>query len=180
MKWGTSLTDGYVWDWPGTGWGTMLEMIRETERQGKLFLGVTHSQNGDARAARYGWATVLLAGQGNSYFAMHQDYARENWFPEYDYDLGAPSGPATKGAGGVWRRQFARGLVLVNPNDGSRSVDFGGSYSGSGLSDASRASMPATSALILQKGGEDRAPALPSAPRSVSLLAASSGPPPLS
>ena len=153
VKWGTSPSDGYVWDWPTGGWSTMLEMVRETERQGKLFLGIAHSQNGDAPAARYGWATVLLAGQGRSYFALHGDYANETWFPEYDYRLGTPSAAAAQGPDGVWRRRFEHGLVVVNPTTGARSVELGGTYSGSGLSSATSASLAPTSALILERDG---------------------------
>jgi hypothetical protein len=42
--------------------------------------------------------------------------------------VGAPSGPPVE-TGGVWRRQFANGLVLVNPTDSATvNVPLGGRY----------------------------------------------------
>ena len=108
--------------------------LKETQAPGKLFLGVSHSERTDQAAARYGWATMLLAATGNASFAMHSNYTDETWFAEYDYDLGMPIGAETKLASGVHRRAFARGLVLVNPTNASVSVSFGGRYRGSGLS----------------------------------------------
>ena len=52
-------------------------------------------------------------------------------------------------ASGVHRRAFEHGLVLVNPTGSTHTVTFGGTYSGSGLTDATGASMPAHSALVL-------------------------------
>lgn len=152
-KWGTTLTDGYQWDWGAGGWATQLNMVKECERQGKLFLGVTHSQSTDAAAARYGWATMLLAANGHSSFALAQDYTNETWFPEYDYDIGDPVAAESRDASGVHRRAFQRGLVVVNPTNTSQSVSFGGTYSGSGLSNASSTTMGPHTGLVLVGAG---------------------------
>jgi hypothetical protein len=56
------------------------------------------------------------------------------WFPEYDLDLGAPvSSPTssditTLAWSGLFRRDFERGFVLVNPTDGAVSVDLDGEF----------------------------------------------------
>jgi hypothetical protein len=142
----TSTTSGYQ---TGSAWQANLNMVKEAERRGKTFLGVSHSAATDAAAARYGWATVLLGAGGKSYFSLAPDYTSETWFPEYDYDIGEPTGPESVDSNGVHRRVFTRGLVLVNPSGSSQSVSFGGSFSGSGLTSAQSATMGPHSGLVL-------------------------------
>src|SRR3954451_12035742 len=74
----TGSADSYV---TGSLWETQLQEVKDAAAQGKVFLGVSHSTAGDAAAARYGWATMLLGAGGAASFAMHNDYAGENWFP---------------------------------------------------------------------------------------------------
>jgi hypothetical protein len=55
------------------------------------------------------------------------------WYPEWKVDLGAPSsGPAADVssllASGVYRRDFAKGSVLVNPGPSMVTVALGGTY----------------------------------------------------
>jgi Hypothetical glycosyl hydrolase family 15 len=149
LKWGKERGEGYMPE----RWRAQLDEVREAERQGKTFIGITHSQPDDARAARLGYATVLLGSEGRAQFALAADYTHETWFPEYDYDLGAPLGPAEAGPAGVHRRAFERGLVVVNPTGASRTVDFGGVYSGSGLGAAGGTTMPPMSGLVLRREG---------------------------
>ena len=129
-KYGESPGEGYFTD---TDWDNLLGLLKETQATGKLFLGISHSNRTDRAAARYGWATMLLAANGSASFALHEDYTRETWFPEYGYDLGAPRGKESELDGGIHRRAFERGLVLVNPTKASVAVRFGGRYRGSGL-----------------------------------------------
>ena len=90
------------------------------------------SATGRRRAT--GWATMLLAAEGDATFALHDDYTREAWFPEYDYDLGAPQGQGVRD-----RRRGAPARVRARPR--ARQPDqvercrvrFGGRYRGSGL-----------------------------------------------
>ncbi len=66
------------------------------------------------------------------------------WYPEWALDLGAPSGalPANVSSmlsGGVYRRDFAKGSVLVNPSSSSVTVSITGNQvvpSGGGAVDA--------------------------------------------
>jgi hypothetical protein len=149
LKWGNARDEGYMpWQWE-----SQLRELRETERRGKTFLGIIHSAPDDAQAARFGYATMLLGSDGRAHFALAADYGRETWFPEYDYDLGAPLAASTEEAGGVHRRAFERGLALVNPTTQPRRVEFGGTYSGSGLEGATGATMPPTSGLVLRREG---------------------------
>jgi putative glycosyl hydrolase-like family 15 (GHL15) protein len=134
-------------------WESQLQSIKDAEAQGKLYLGVSHSANDDSAAARYGYATMLLAGAGNASFALHGDYTNENWFPVYDYAIGTPAAAETRDTSGVHRRKFSNGLVLVNPTNAAVSVQFGGAYTGSGLTNATAATLPPHSSLILAKAG---------------------------
>ncbi len=67
------------------------------------------------------------------------------WYPEWAIDLGAPTTAATDvtalASGGVYRRDFANGSVLVNPTSSAVNVSLGGTYnqvvpSGGGAVDA--------------------------------------------
>jgi hypothetical protein len=69
------------------------------------------------------------------------------WYPEWSIDLGAPTTPATTNvadlaSGGVYRRDFQKGSVLVNPTSSPVTVQLGGTRqevvpSGGGSVDAS-------------------------------------------
>jgi hypothetical protein len=150
-KSGTVPDQGYV---TGARWEAQLSEIRATESAGKTFLGVAHSGAGDRDAALYGWSTLLIAANGSSLFALHSDYTGEQWFPEYDLDIGKPNGGEVRQRSGVHRRRFTNGLVLVNPTLASVPVRFGGGrYTGSGLRDASSAVMGPHTGLVLVKAG---------------------------
>ncbi len=147
LKWGTDPHSGYA-D-PAT-WATQLREIDTTESGGKLFIGLTHSAANDEKAAIYGYATALLAGAGHTVYGMG-DRSSKNWFSQYSYDLGDPVGSYSIDANGVYRRTFSNGLVLVNPTTSPQGVDFGATYSGSGLTDAASVTMAPQSGLILVK-----------------------------
>lgn len=154
-KWGNDPAVGYQM---GVDWDLQFGALKKTQAQGKIYLGVMHSGNGDAAAARFGWATTLLASRGTANFALHGDYANETWFPEYDLDIGDAAGSEVREASGVYRRAFTKGLVLVNPTKSSVTVDFGGAYSGSGLTNAAGAVMAPHTGLILARAAGSPAP----------------------
>jgi Hypothetical glycosyl hydrolase family 15 len=143
---------------PGRGyrsqgeWSTELSILRQVQRQGKWFLGITQSSNGDVRAERFGWATMLLGAEGHATFALQDDanYGVETWFSDYEAPLGHPLGPVRElRSAGVYRRSFSHGLVLVNPTARPRTVRLGGPYSGDGLRHATSATLPPHTGLIL-------------------------------
>jgi hypothetical protein len=175
LKWGDEPGEGYMPE----RWETQLDALKETQRRGKTFLGISHSSSDDRSVARYGYATMLLGSEGDAHFALAHDYTHETWFPEYDYELGRPTGPEREGPGGVHRRPFEHGLVLVNPTRHSREVSFGGTYSGSGLSSATQATMPPTSGLVLQGRSEPvralRPEPAPRPPEPITVLATVKG-----
>jgi len=161
-KYGTTPGTGYFM---GADWDAQLALAKETQGQGKLFLGISHSERTDQAAARYGWATMLLAANGNGSFALHSNYTDETWFAEYGYDLGSPTGAEAKLASGIHRRVYSRGLVLVNPTNTSVSVSFGGRYRGSGLTARTSTVMgPHTGLILLADSVATPAAAKPAAP----------------
>jgi hypothetical protein len=115
-----------------------------------------HSYNTTEAANTYGLAAMLLAANRSaSYSTSNGATSDEYWFPEYDtaQQLGAPAGPYTVLANGVYERAFDKGIVLVNPT-ANMIPTFrlgGGHYSGSGQIDIRATQMPPTSGLILLK-----------------------------
>jgi hypothetical protein len=49
-------------------------------------------------------------------------WANAYWFDEWSADLGVPLGPADTLPGGVWYREYSKGLVLVNDNDSEKTI----------------------------------------------------------
>ena len=149
-KWGNNPGNGYIWDWGAGGWKGQLDEIRDAEAMGKYFLGVAHSTRDDARAARYGLATLLLASEGRSTFSLAQDYTNQTWFPDYDRAgrLGAARGPYAR-SGSVYRRDFANGVVLVNPSQAVARVQLGGAYEAADGSKPESLTLEPTSGAIL-------------------------------
>jgi hypothetical protein len=155
-KWSTKAGEGYQGP---SEWQTQIEEIQTTERMGKYFLAITQSEAGDPQAIRYGWASTLLGADGHTVYTAAANYTTETWSSEYEVPLGAPTSTATKLTSGAWERSFANGLVVVNPTSSAVDVSFGGSYSGSGLTNATGATLGANSAVILtrvaRKSGEE-------------------------
>jgi hypothetical protein len=156
-KWGGATAgSGYA---PAADWNLMLGAEKDAEAKGKYFMGVAHSAATDTAAARYGWATALLAANGHASFSLHADYTNEPlWLPEYDYAIGEPASAETAEANGVHRRVFTNGLVVVNPTSSTLTVSLGGTYDGSGLSGATSATMAPNSGLVLTRTGGSTPP----------------------
>jgi hypothetical protein len=148
-KWSTKAGEGYQ---DPVDWQTQIEEIQTTERMGKYFLAITQSEAGDTQAIRYGWASTLLGADGHTVYTAAANYTTETWSSEYEVPLGAPTSTATKLTSGAWERSFANGLVVVNPTSSAADVSFDGSYSGSGLTNATGATLGANSAVILTRG----------------------------
>ncbi len=112
VKFGTRRGSGYRDE---AGWARQVANVADASAAGVHVMTITHSTNSDAAAARYGYASALLASRGRVAFASAGDYHTETWFRDYERDLGAPTGPMRTHDGGVRSRAFRRGSVLVNP-----------------------------------------------------------------
>jgi hypothetical protein len=111
LKWGTVAGTGYR-----SALGAMGQLNEATAAAaaGKIFIGVTHSADGDQAAATYGLATMLLTG-GTYCFSTPPEYAAESMPAAAPLvaELGSPSGTFT-GGNGVYQREFLNGTVSVN------------------------------------------------------------------
>jgi hypothetical protein len=102
----------------------------------------------DVAKRLYYLGNYLLVKGHHTYLDYFAQGALE-WYPEWQLGLGAPSGPAATTAagllsGGVYRRDFANGSVLVNPSAAAVTVMLGATYQqvvplGGGAVDASGA-----------------------------------------
>ena len=120
-------------------WGGWTEMMRWYRKalnatSGKK-MGVFHQVGSvtDYKSMRYGLASSLM---DNGWYSFNAGpdasaYGDAPWFDEYDADLGAPlSGPSTSAwQQGVYRREYERGIVLVNPKgNGQKTLTLDTSY----------------------------------------------------
>ena len=165
-KWGRNTGEGYRSEGQ---WARQLEEVKYAASQGKQFMAFTQGSSGETQAARFGYGTVLLGTDGTASYAFTPSYASETWIPEFDYDLGAPVGSESRDSNGVHRRSFEKGLVLVNPTGSNQAVSFGGTYSGSGLTNATGATMAPHTALILTGSQEVREQAKKTKKRTVAI-----------
>jgi hypothetical protein len=81
----------------------------------------------DVARRRYYLATYLLVKGRRTYLDYFASGPFE-WYPEWDVDLGRARTSARRvedlAEGGVYRREFERGVVLVNPTDHPSTVTF--------------------------------------------------------
>jgi|tagenome__1003787_1003787.scaffolds.fasta_scaffold20949266_2 hypothetical protein len=147
VKWGVRPRSGWRDE---AGWARQVANVADASAAGVTVLTITHSSRTDAAAARYGYASALLASQGKVLFESTGDYHSATWFGDYETDLGAPAGPMAADASGVRRRRFTRGLVLVNPTQAPQYAELGGTFSGDGLTRVTAATLRPHTALILR------------------------------
>lgn len=102
------------------GWSRVLSHYRKSMAAlaaPKLGIFNTSGVSSDYQSFRYAFATALL---DDGYFSFNDSaagYSGVPWFDEYDVKLGGATKapPAAAWQGGVWRRDFANGIALVNP-----------------------------------------------------------------
>jgi Hypothetical glycosyl hydrolase family 15 len=101
----------------------------------------------------YGLATYFLISSGIDALGNDAFGAPDNWWSAgYDAHLGAPAGPRYRSSG-VWRRDFANGIVLVNePGAPTRTVMAGAGYRDlNGIARSSVTLGPASGAVLLRR-----------------------------
>jgi hypothetical protein len=116
------------------GWSAMMAGYRKimaTVAAPKYVVCVQAGSITDYQAMRYGLGSCALD-NGYYMFSNNADsYHDVAHFDEYNADLGNPtsSPPTSAWQSGVYRRDFERGIVLVNPKgNGSRTVSLGGEF----------------------------------------------------
>ncbi len=132
-------------------WRTELSILQQAQRQGKWFIGIAQSSDGDLQAERFGWATMLLGSGGHATFALQNDaeYGIETWFSDYEAPIGHPLATASERRSGVELRRFSHGLVLVNPTTATHTLKLGRRYTGDGLHRVLAATLAPHTGLIL-------------------------------
>jgi Hypothetical glycosyl hydrolase family 15 len=148
VKWSPIPGHGYA-AYPR--WRVQLREEQTAQRMGKLFLAVTQARSSDPRAARYGWATVLLGDGGHAAFLAGAGHGSDVWLPQFEAELGRPISPARPARDGLWMRSFRNGLVVVNPQEAALGIRFHRRYDGCGLHAAMGATLPAHTALVLTR-----------------------------
>jgi hypothetical protein len=139
-------------------WTNQLSELSDAETNHKYYVAELPSNTTDTQAIRYGLATQLLAAGGYSAFDISGSdmgsYSTAFWSPDYStaQQLGAPAGGYYKLSNGVYRRDFANGTVLVNPTGSTQTANLGASYTGSGLTSATTATMAPETGLLLLVG----------------------------
>ena len=109
------------------GWGAMMQRYRAVlanTRAPHLVGFNVHGDPRDERFFRYAYASCLL---GDGYFSFtdkSKGYSSVPWFKEYEIELGKAASPPPEAPwrNGVWRRDFERGVALVNPAASAKSV----------------------------------------------------------
>lgn len=118
---------------------TRLEKIKTMNLQPKLYIFNSNTNNtgkkDDYQKVRFGVASSMMT--DNVYFSY--DYGDENhqqiwWYDEFDANLGTPVGQAVSQKGvqlfgeDVWKRDYSKGLAIVNPTNQAQTVELGGEY----------------------------------------------------
>ena len=126
---------GSDWDQHWDGWQ---RLVSTAERARVDFFGLTYGPHDDQRPLRYGRGSFLLDWNrpgGAFVFGDAEDHAaptKRTWAR----DLGRPLGRKAEISPGVWRRAFARGVVVVNSTSEPVSVVVNGDRRTIGPSDA--------------------------------------------
>jgi Hypothetical glycosyl hydrolase family 15 len=113
-------------------WQKDVDMLVDLSKKGKTVLTVTKvwvagSATQFASWDQYAMATFLLGYGGSEYFHFRTDTLPSAFNPMWSVDLGAPSANYYA-TGGYFRRDFANGIVLANPNTGSFAINLGATY----------------------------------------------------
>jgi hypothetical protein len=143
-KWGTASSQHFA----GPDWVYRQSFLDLTQRAGKFYLGITYAPSGDTRSMTYARGSFLLDWNGGASALLFHPGAVDPWHEAWTIDLGAPAGPKVA-AGAAWKRQFAGGIVVVNPSTSSLTVSLGGSYvAADGSRTTSVTLAPATAAIL--------------------------------
>jgi len=104
-----------------------------------------------AAGITFGLANLLLLDTGALALGNDLWTAPGRFWPAYNVNLGAPSGPRTSWSG-VSRRDFARGVVLVNePGMTSRTLSLGAGFAGPDGTAVKDVTLDAGTGLLLRK-----------------------------
>ena len=105
------------------GWQTLASFIDRRHADGRAVILDGYADSPAGR--QYGLAAYFLLNSGRDALANDAATRPDGFWKGYEVGLGAATGPRYR-SGGVWRRDFAGGVVLVNePGSPARTVDVG-------------------------------------------------------
>jgi hypothetical protein len=129
-----------------------LGWVDAVHAQGKAIVWDTGARTDDAR--EYGLAAYLLLDTGRDAVCNDPGGTPDDWWGGYDVALGAPTG-ARYAWRGLVRRDFAHGVVLLNPPGGSaQTATLDGRYSDLAGRARSSVTLPPASGRVLRTGPE--------------------------
>ncbi|GAA4022897.1 hypothetical protein GCM10022247_53960 [Allokutzneria multivorans] len=158
-EWWLSFSDTEQLPDYAEGWRRQVAQIAENEAAGKITLVQPHFSKTAVRPFRYALASYFMAANSTKSAIAEMEktdgYGEPSpWHPEYDWDLGKPSGPHTSVGTNVYRRDFACGTVVVNanPTDSKAiTLSLGGDHLNEAGTNVNSVSLPGTSGTILRK-----------------------------
>lgn len=111
-------------------WRAAMNQTLSLVRQHKIVILQSYVSPTDVAKRRYLLANYLLAKGSQTYVAYFASTL--DWYPEWTLDLGVAKGSASRvddlSWKGVYRRDFANGLVLVNPGERDVRVDLADTF----------------------------------------------------
>jgi hypothetical protein len=136
-------------------WQKDVDMLVDLAKRGKPVLTVTKVWTAGTTAQFDSWdqyaiATFLLGYGGNEYYHFRTDTLPSAFNPMWSVDLGAPTA-GYYATGGYFRRDFANGIVLANPNTSSFTVNLGATYKLLNGTLATAVTLAANTGLVLIK-----------------------------
>jgi hypothetical protein len=111
------------------GFGSFVAFIDRVHRLGANVLLLDQSATTE-REQTFNLVTGLLTSDGGDFVSTqaYDQMAPESFWTGFETDLGAATGAYSE-ENGVWRRDFERGIVVLNePDRETRVVDLGGEY----------------------------------------------------
>ena len=118
--------------YPSGGWTRVWEAYKTTIENTIDGMCIFHARNVASYTYQEMRATTCAAWLHNGVVAMHeQNPATTLWYDEWNIDLGAAvdSVPTAAWSNGVWKREYANALVLMNPaGNGGQTVTVGSGW----------------------------------------------------
>ncbi|MBB6627238.1 hypothetical protein H5V45_07875 [Nocardioides sp. KIGAM211] len=127
VKWGLSDDSGRF---TGADWEWKMQLAAWCAQRGMPLLAVTYSTTADVASQVYHRATWLLTWNGrtgSSIFVPDEEFTN-HWLSAPTIEIGQPAGPRERLPSGIWRREYAGGMVLVNPSSTAQRIALGRSY----------------------------------------------------
>ncbi|WP_030432159.1 putative glycoside hydrolase [Allokutzneria albata] len=158
-EWWLSFSDTEQLPDYAQGWRRQVQQIADNEAAGKITLVQPHFSKTAVRPFRYALASYYMAANSAKSAIAEIDkvdgYGNPTpWHPEYDWDLGVPSGPYSAIGTNVYRRDFSCGAVVVNANptdSAAVQIPLGGNHTDETGAEVSSISLAGTSGSILRK-----------------------------